>query len=125
MDLVLGRVKGFESYKVEGPITFEYDIKNSDFPVSDGLYSAFRQYAVEKYKYTPAQIDREREFVERALRSELVTAAYGMQTSFQVVNEYDDQILRAIELLPQAKQLAIQGERARLVGSRPGEPLNR
>jgi carboxyl-terminal processing protease len=125
MDLVLGRVKGFESYKVDGPITFEYDIKNSDFPVGDGLYSAFRQYAVEKYKYTPAQIDREREFVERALRSELVTAAYGMQTSFQVVNEYDDQILRAIELLPQARQLAIQGERARLIGSRPGEPLNR
>ncbi|MBK8302464.1 MAG: hypothetical protein IPK98_03260 [Chloracidobacterium sp.] len=37
-------------------------------------------------------IDREREFVERTLRTELITAAYGSQTSFQVFNEYDDQL---------------------------------
>jgi hypothetical protein len=42
----------------------------------------------------------------------LVTAAYGSQTSFQVFNEYDNQLLRAIELLPQAKQLAIEGAKA-------------
>jgi hypothetical protein len=60
----------------------------------------------------PLVIDKEREFIERQLRTELVTAAYGSQTSFQVFNEYDNQLLRAIELLPQAKQLAIEGARA-------------
>lgn len=124
-DLVLGKVKGFETYKVAGPITFEYDIKAADFPVDEALYAAFKQFATDKYKYTAAQLDREREFLQRALRSELITAAYGMQTSFQVGNEYDSQILKAIDLLPQAKQLAIQGERARLVGAKPGLPLNR
>ena len=58
------------------------------------------------------QVDREREFVERTLRTELVTAAYGSTTSFQVFNEFDTQLKRAIELLPQAKQLAIQGAKA-------------
>lgn len=114
LDLVVGKVKGFENYKVEGPITFGHDIRATDFPVTEGLYGAFKQFASSKYGFAAAQIDREREFVERALRTELVTAAYGSQSSFQVFNEYDDQLLKAIDLLPQARQLALQGERARL-----------
>jgi hypothetical protein len=62
--------------------------------------------------FTPAQIDREREFIGRALRTELVMAAYGSQTSLQVFNEYDNQLKKAIELLPEAKQLAIEGAKA-------------
>jgi carboxyl-terminal processing protease len=113
LDMVVGKVKGFDSYKVDKPIVYDYDLKAADFPVTDAVYSAFRQFAADKYKIPPAQIDREREFVERTLRSEFVTAAYGSQTSFQVFNEYDEQLLKAIDLLPQAKQLAMQGERAR------------
>jgi carboxyl-terminal processing protease len=114
MDLVMGKVKGFEKYKVAGPLVFGYDLKPTELRVDEPMYAAFKQFAAAKYKFTPAQLDREKEFIERALRTELVTAAYGSQTSFQVYNEYDDQLLKAIELLPQARQLAIQGERARL-----------
>lgn len=124
LDLVLGKVKGVETYKVDKPIAFEYDIKSTDFPVTDAVYSAFKQYAAAKYKLTAAQIDRERELVERELRRELVTAAFGSQTSLQVFNEYDDQLIKAIELLPQARQLAMQGERAKAIGSRPRSPAN-
>lgn len=113
MDLAFGRVKGFEQYKVDKPITFDYDISARDFPITAPLYNAFKAFAVEKYKYTPAQIDKEREFVERALRAELVSAAYGMQTSLQVSNEYDTQLMKAIELMPQAKQLAMDGAKAK------------
>ena len=98
---------------VDKPIAFEYDIKTADFAVTDPLFQAFKVYAGQKYKYAPAQIDKERQFVERILRSELVTAAYGATTSFQVFNEYDDQLLHAIDLLPQAKQLAMEGARSR------------
>jgi len=113
LDLSQGKVKGFETYKVDKPIAFEYDIKTADFAVTDPLFQAFKVYAGQKYKYAPAQIDKERQFVERILRSELVTAAYGATTSFQVFNEYDDQLLHAIDLLPQAKQLAMEGARSR------------
>jgi hypothetical protein len=51
--------------------------------------------------------------VERTLRSELITAAYGSTSSLQVFNEYDTQLSKAIDLLPQAKQLAIEGQRAK------------
>ena len=119
LDLVRGRVKGFEDLKVERPITFFYNLKTDDYRVTDQIFSEFKKYAVEKYKLPAAQIDQEREYVERALRTELVTAAYGSQTSYQVFNEYDDQLLKAIDSLPEAKQLAMRSESLRTVGRAP------
>ena len=125
LDVVTGKIRGLENYSVSGPIAFEYDLRATDFPVNDQVYAAFRNFAVNKYKIPAAQIDREREFVERTLRTELVTAAYGSQTSFQVFNEYDDQLLKAIELLPQARQLAMQGEKVRTASIRQPSSANR
>ena len=125
LDVAYGKLRGFEPMKVDRPISFEYDIKANDFTVTDSLFQSFKKFAMEKYKASPAIIDREREFVERQLRTELVTAAYGSQTSFQVFNEYDNQLKRAIELLPQAKQLAIQGEKANAAANRTRNTMNR
>lgn len=124
LELVNGKIAGFDSYRVTWPIKFEYDIRSTDFAMTDSVFAAFKKFAVDRYKISPAQIDREREFIDRTLRSELVTAAYGSQTSFQVFNEYDDQLLKAIDLLPQAKALAVQGERARATSTRPRSPGN-
>ena len=118
LELTAGRVKGYEVNRVDRPITFSYDLKPTDFPVSEGLYQTFKKFAIDKYKYTPAQIDREREFVERILRSELVTAAYGTTTSLQVSNEYDRQLLKAIDLLPQARKLTTEAARAKANASK-------
>jgi carboxyl-terminal processing protease len=112
LDLSFGRIAGFENYQINRPIKFEYTLKNADYAVTESLYQTFKKFAAEKYKIPASQIDKEREFVERMLRVELVTASYGATTSFQVYNEYDSQLLRAIELLPQAKQLAIEGAKA-------------
>lgn len=118
LELSNGRIPGYETYKVDRPITFNYDIKNTDFPMTDALFQAFKTFAVEKYKYSPAQIDREKEFIERILRTELITASYGATTSLQVFNNYDNQLMRAIELLPQARQLTLQGARANATKSK-------
>lgn len=112
LDLSFGKIPGFESYLVNRPIKFEYDLKAADFPITEDLYQTFKKFALDKYKISATQIDKEREFVERILRSELVTASYGATTSFQVFNEYDIQLLRAIELMPQARQLATEGAKA-------------
>ncbi|HEX6279589.1 MAG TPA: S41 family peptidase [Pyrinomonadaceae bacterium] len=113
LDLAHGKIPGFESYKVDRPLVFNYDIKANDFPVSEALYGALKRYAATKYKIPEASFDRERRFVERTLRSELITAAFGTTSSLQVYNEYDTQLSKAIDLLPQAKQLAIEGQRAK------------
>jgi len=119
LDLSTGKVQGFENYRVNKPINFEYTLKNADFPVTNNLFQNFKKFAVEKYKVSAAQIDKEREFLERILRAEIVTAAYGATTTSQVYNESDNQLLRAIELLPQARKLAIEGEKANAKKTNP------
>jgi carboxyl-terminal processing protease len=106
LDLVYGKISGFESYKVDHPIDYDSDIKATDFPVNETLYQAFKKYAIEKYKVPAAQVDKERDYVGRAIRTELSTAAYGMYTSYQIGNDYDNQLKRALESLPRAKDLA-------------------
>ncbi len=125
LDLTSGRIKGHELNKIDGPLVFEYDIKTTDYPVAESLYQAFKKFAVDKYNYTTVQVDREREFIERILRTELVTAAYGTTSSLQVSNEYDNQLLKAIELLPQARQLALEAARAKASASRERSLNNR
>jgi len=113
LDLVYGKISGFETYKVDKPIVFGYDIKPTDYPITDALYNTFKNFAENKYKIPSSLIDRERKFVERSLRAELITAAYGTTSSFQVFNEYDTQLSKAIELLPQARALMAEGVKAR------------
>ena len=125
LDLVSGKVKGFESYKVDKPAIFEYDIKKSDFPITNELFATFKTFAADKYKVSGPLLDSEREFIDRTLRSELVTAAYGSQTSFQVVNEYDDTLLKGIGLLPQAKALALDGMKPKSTANRQRSPANK
>ncbi len=119
MDLAYGKVAGFENLKVDRPIAFNYDLKAQDFPVNENLYQTFKIFAVSKYKFSAAQIDKERDFITRWMRNELVMAAYGQTTSSQlfntslyIFNDFDNQLKRAIELLPEAKQLAIEGAKA-------------
>ncbi len=111
LDLAYGKSPSFPIYKVDKPILFNYDLKPTDFQITQDVYNSFKKFATTKYNFTPEQVEAEKEFVMRWLRTELVTAAYGSQTSFQVFNEYDNQLQKAISLLPQAKQLALRGSK--------------
>jgi len=48
-----------------------------------------------------------------------------MQTSLQVANEYNTQLLKAIELMPQARQLALDGAKAKANAGRLKGEVNR
>ncbi|HEY0404873.1 MAG TPA: S41 family peptidase [Pyrinomonadaceae bacterium] len=108
LELARGHIKGFESYKIERPIEFGHDLKDTEFPITDTLYQAFKDFvaAQSSFKVTAQQLDREREFVEARLRHELATASYGTITGYQVFNAEDPQISRGIQLLPRARELA-------------------
>ena len=115
LELATGRVAGFESYKIEKPIEFRHDLKATDFPVTDALFKELKRFAAAKpeYKATPEQLERSRPFVERQLRFELSTAAYGMMAALQVLNESDPQIARGVDALPRARELAQAAKRAK------------
>jgi len=115
LELTTGRVAGFEAYKVQRPIEFQHELQADDFPVTDALFKALKEFAASKpiFKATPEQFERSRQFAERQLRYNVLSAAYGYRTATQVFNEGDPQIARAVDAMPRARELALAANRAR------------
>ena len=115
LELATGRVKGFENYKVAKQIEYGHDLQATDFPVTEALFSEFKRFVASKptFKVTGEQLEKSRAFVERQLRYDLATAAYGSLAAIQVFNEEDPQIARAVEAMPRARELALSARRAR------------
>ena len=65
-----------------------------------------------EFKVTAEQLDRDRVFVEKQLRYELSTAAFGSTTALQIYNSDDPQIARAVDVMPRARELALAALRA-------------
>jgi len=114
LELAGGRVAGLDNYVVKAPIDFTHDIQSTDFPMTEAVFKAFKTYALSKpeFKLTADVIDRDRAFVERQLRYELSTAAYGSNTALQIYNTDDPQIARAVDVMPRARELALAALRA-------------
>lgn len=115
LELTSGRVSGFESYKVQRPIEYDHILLPTDFPVTEAVMKEFKKFVAAKpvFKVTAEQLEKSRPFVERQLRYDLTTAAYGTTTALQVINEKDPQIARAVDAMPRARELAQAARRAR------------
>jgi carboxyl-terminal processing protease len=115
LELATGRVPGFESYKIQKPIEFNHDLQATDYPITDALFKEFKRFVASKpvFKITQEQLDRSRVYVNRQLRFELATAAFGSQAAVQVFNELDPQVVRGIDAMPRARELALAARRAR------------
>jgi len=115
LELTTGRVPGFEMYKIQKPIEFNHDLQATDYPVTDELFKALKRFVATKplFKVTPEQLDKARTYVNRQLRFELATAAYGSQAAIQVFNDVDPQVTRAVDAMPRARELAQAARRAK------------
>lgn len=118
LELVTGRIPGFESYKIQRSIEFDHDLVNEDYPASDALFKELKKFAGSKplFRTTPDQLEKSREFAERQLRYNVLSAAYGYRVASQVFNDGDPQISRAVEAMPRARELAQAANRARARG---------
>jgi carboxyl-terminal processing protease len=114
-DLVNGRIAGFDNYKFQRAIEYGHDLTATDFPMTDALFKAFKEYVVSKseFKITAVQLERNRDYIQRQLRYDIASAAYGSVKASQVINMDDPQIAKAIEVLPRARELAINAVRGR------------
>ncbi|MCA1618177.1 MAG: S41 family peptidase [Acidobacteria bacterium] len=116
-DAVNGRLAGAPaSFKVGGMPEFERNVEPGAFAVDDKVFKAFKDYVAanfEDLKLTEAQLDRGREYIVRQLRYDLTTAAYGSVKASQVLMNDDPQVLKAIDSLPRARDLATAAMRGR------------
>ncbi len=115
-EVVTGRVAGLEKYKVDRPIEFGHDLEATDFPINDAVFKAFKEYVAgnANWKALTPVLDRNRSFIETQLRSSLATSAYGSVTALQVVMKEDPQLVKAVEVVPRARDLAMAAMRARM-----------
>jgi carboxyl-terminal processing protease len=114
-ELVNGRIPGFDQYKIARVIDYNRDLQPTDFPVTDALYKAFRDYMGSDPNWKPLAmvLDRNRSFVELQLRYNIITAAYGSVRAARVFVVTDDpQVARGVDALPRARELAMNALRA-------------
>jgi carboxyl-terminal processing protease len=106
--LVAGQVAGLEDYRLtDGPQFAGYPPPNK-LPVNERVVEAFRDFARRDPEsgLTAAQLGAEADYVRLRLRDDIITAAYGNDASGRFLLESDPQLLRALELLPEARALA-------------------
>ena len=115
LDLVTGRVSGFENYKIQRPIEFDHDLEANDYPITEALFKEVKKFVTTNpvFKVTPEQLDRSRTFAERQLRYNVLSAAYGYRVATQVFNDGDPQIARAVDEMPRARDLALAASKVR------------
>ena len=113
-ELVNGRIAGFDSYKVQRAIDYDHALDATDYPITDALFKAFKEFVLKEptWKATAAQLDRNRDFIQLQLRFNIITAAYGRVTADQVLVRDDPQVAKAVEVLPRARELAVTSMRA-------------
>ncbi len=105
--LVSGQIEGLESYKVERQKS-NHALQAGELPANDKLLEAFRAF-VDKDKetgLTAENINSQLDYAKSRLREELATANFSSEAGQQVLLETDPQVLKAVEVLPEARKLA-------------------
>jgi carboxyl-terminal processing protease len=107
-DLVNGRIAGFDAYKIQRAIEFNRKLQPTDYPVTDALFNAFKDFIAKDaaWKMTSQFLDRNRAFISQQMRYNIITAAYGKVTADEVLVIDDPQVTKAVEALPKARELA-------------------
>ncbi|MBD0369208.1 MAG: S41 family peptidase [Pyrinomonadaceae bacterium] len=105
--LAAGQIPGLETYRIE-KTEYGHVLRATDYPITDKVLEAFRNFLRKDptLGVQPAQVDEELDFTRLRLRDEIITAAYSTDAGSRVLLESDPQVLRAVELLPDAKRLA-------------------
>lgn len=105
-ELANGRVRGFENYKINEPLSYGARIEPNDFTVGAELFSAFTDFARKFQPSAKASVfNKYAPFIKSRLRYNLATAAAGSVAANQVLIEQDAQVLKALESLPRARRL--------------------
>jgi carboxyl-terminal processing protease len=113
-ELVNGRISGFDAYKVQNSIEFNHRIESKEFPITDGLLQSFKNFIGKdaSWKANASTVDKYRDYVATELRFNIALAAYGRVTADQVYVATDPQVAKAVEVLPQARELSMNAQRA-------------
>jgi carboxyl-terminal processing protease len=85
---------------------------NKNFVVDEPLMQDFRRFLDdEKVPYTEAELVANNDWVRSNIKAEIFIDAFGQEEGLKVRAEADPEVVKALDLLPQAKQLADNARR--------------
>ena len=98
---------------------------SKNFEVDDNVMQDFRKSLDEdKIPYTEADFVQNSEWLKSNIKSEIFIDAFGQEEGLKVRAETDPEVLKGVDLLPQAKQLA-ENARKILAERNSAETVNR
>ncbi len=119
--LAAAQIQGFPEFRIDRQADHRHALQPNEYQVNDKLLAAFKSFLREhpEFKMDDSRVDKDADFVKRQIRYEMVTAAFGVETAYQVLLETDLQMQRAIAEIPKARIMA--EDMRRLRSSRDGE----
>jgi len=119
--LAAGQIQGFSEFKLDRPADHRHQLQPNEYQITDKVLASFKTFIREhkEFKLEDNRVDKEGDFIKRQIRYEMVTAAYGVETAYQVLLETDLQMQRALTEMPKARIMA--DDLRRLRSSREGE----
>jgi carboxyl-terminal processing protease len=92
------------------------------FEVDDVTMQDFRKFLdEEKIPYTEAELIESNDWIRSSIKSEIFVDAFGQEEGLKVRAETDPEIIKALDLMPQAKALADNARK--IVAERSGTHL--
>ena len=93
------------------------------FEVDDAVMGEFHKFLEEqKVAFTEADLIENADWIKSNIKSELFISEFGQQEGLRVRAETDPQVLKALDLLPQAKALADNARK--IVAEHQNKPLS-
>jgi carboxyl-terminal processing protease len=105
-EMVNGKIQGMEAYKWTKPPKFNHRVQPDDFPPSDILFGAFKNYLKKSDPDLLPKAESEKDFVLLRLKYNLAIAMFGSTVANQVLIEADPQVEKAVLSIPKSLILA-------------------
>jgi carboxyl-terminal processing protease len=114
--LTSGEVPAASNFQI--PVNNEISATGSKPPkslpnleITNAILEDFKKYLTErKVEFTEEDILNNVDFVKRRIKQEVYTSSFGLQEGFKIAVQGDSQVVKALELIPEAKQLMISGK---------------
>ncbi|MBX3244800.1 MAG: S41 family peptidase [Acidobacteria bacterium] len=105
--LVAGKIRGFESYKVDKQ-NQQWAIPSDALLTTDKLFEAYKAYTLadKNSGLTDTLLSSQADYARMRIRVELATANFSSEAGTQVLLENDPQVLKGAEAILNAKPMA-------------------
>ena len=94
-------------------VTVDHGKSDKEVPeleITDAIIEDFEKYLKGRnIEFTQEDISDNIDFIRRRIKQEVLTSSYGLQEGFRVAIQGDTQVLKALEMMPEAKSLMQSG----------------